>query len=286
MLQRPRPRARRRLGGVDGASRRRALLAACLATAVGASTGGSDSTEEEDAETWDSILFTAKLAAVMFISFIVLFECLRRRFWWVYAGRTGHFLYQRDTPPQPSGVPLSWTVPDVGLHDDDVFLQKYGTGEFPPSSSTPAVAAASRHSPAVHAQTVTTAHRRHRLDATVFFQFVRFCIKSTGFASIVGCFCLVPIYATAPDNTAQGLTLNSFQAMTMTKVLQNKSRLWAPVVASYVLTFYTLFHLNRFYVRFCVLRTKFMISRASGVAVVNKEPYVAMQEALTAKVRG
>ena len=131
-----------------------------------------------------------------------------------------------------------------------------------------------------------TAHRRHRLDATVFFQFVRFCIKSTGFASIVGCFCLAPIYATAPDNTAQGLTLNSFQAMTMTKVLQNKSRLWAPVVASYVLTFYTLFHLNRFYVRFCVLRTKFMISRASGVAVVNKEPYVAMQEALTAKVRG
>ena len=92
------------------------------------------------------------------------------------------------------------------------------------------------------------------------------------------------MYATAPDNTALGLTLNSFQAMTMTKVLQNKSRLWAPVIASYVLTFHTLFHLNRFYVRFCVLRTRYMISRASGVGVVNKEPYVAMQEALTAKV--
>ena len=78
----------------------------------------------------------------------------------------------------------------------------------------------------------------------------------------MGCGFLVPLYYTADDKNLNlgGATqqFTGFSATTMSKVLQNGGRLWAPTIAAYVLTADTIFRLNRFYKDFIAIRNRFI----------------------------
>mmetsp|Transcript_72417 Transcript_72417/g.206078 ORF Transcript_72417/g.206078 Transcript_72417/m.206078 type:complete len:887 (-) Transcript_72417:1148-3808(-) len=209
----------------------------------------------DNSNSWKSIRGSLRFMGVTFFSVLFVFELIRKRFWWIYEARTGHPSYTGDTPERPSWHPLSWYSILMGesLNSDEKIFERYGT------------------------------------DVLVLLKFLRFCIQSTTVASVLGCGFLVPIYAYAPDNTdniGDGSTqeFTGFAATTMSKVLQNGGRLWAPTLVAYIMTAHTIFLLNRFYKQFVMMRSRYIVSSASGIHVVGSDKYTAMQEALTVKI--
>lgn len=198
---------------------------------------------------WESIESALLFALIVYAVSLGFFELvLRRPFWWLYSSRNGHPAYKSSTPPTPR-VPFSWIWMLMGeaIDTDEVIFERWGT------------------------------------DALVMLHMQRLFIRVLGFASLFGCCVLLPVYyfADEPDDDFR-MPFFGFHKTTLSKILEPGPRLWAPVVGSYAMTFYSMFLLNQFYKNFCTWRFRHLVTTASAFTVANK--HTAMQESLTVMV--
>lgn len=198
--------------------------------------------------TWEAIENAMLFSLAFYAVTLVFFEIfLRRPLWWLYASRNGHPTYKSSTPPVCRGI-FSWVPLMVGetIDTDEVIFERWGT------------------------------------DALVFLHMMRFFIRSLSFASLVGCCMLLPVYYYADEPDSIYIIFFGFHKTTMSKILEPGPRLWAPVVAAYLMTIHTLFLLNRFYKNFVKWRFRHLVTTASAFTVANR--HTALQESLSVLV--
>ena len=92
------------------------------------------------------------------------------------------------------------------------------------------------------------------LDAFVFLSFLKMCIKLVSICGITGMVILVPVYVTAPFNSLNA----GVNRWTMGNIMPGGSRLWMPLIFSWIFTAILLGLLYKEYENYCRIQQVYL----------------------------